>query len=160
MIVISNASPIIILYRVSLLDLLQKLYGKIIVSSEVLSEIIGKPEKPGSVEIKKAKWIKKVEVKTRNLVSQYHKGSLSISDASVISLAKEIKPDLLIIDDDAVRKIALKEGFNVTGTVGILIKAKIKGLIPNVKIFLERLAKEDFRMSKKVYQEALREAGE
>ena len=46
------------------------------------------------------------------------------------------------------------------GVLGLLLAAKNKALIPAVKPFIEKLSKKGFRLSKKVTERALKEAGE
>jgi predicted nucleic acid-binding protein len=75
-------------------------------------------------------------------------------------LALETPNSTVILDDYKARKIADRLGINFTGTIGVIIKAKLKGLIPSIKPFLEKIKKTDFRLSIDIEHQALKEANE
>lgn len=72
----------------------------------------------------------------------------------------EVSDSTVILDDYKARKIASQLGINFTGTLGIIIKAKLKGVIPSIKPFLEKIKQTNFRLSVELELQALREAGE
>ena len=82
-------------------------------------------------------------------------------EAEVMALGVEKKDSVLILDDKKARMIA-KEALDlkITGTLGILIKAKQQGLIPSLKEVLTKLEKSNFRISKVLQKEALKLVGE
>ncbi|WP_310993471.1 DUF3368 domain-containing protein [Aequorivita marina] len=51
-------------------------------------------------------------------------------------------------------------GISYTGTIGVIVKAKLNGLIPSIKPFLKKLKQTDFRISTEIETEALRQARE
>jgi hypothetical protein len=75
-------------------------------------------------------------------------------------LANEIGADLIILDERLGRFHAKHADLNVTGTIGILIKAKSKGLIPAVKPLLHELIEKDVWISATLMDEILRKANE
>ncbi|MEQ9377510.1 MAG: DUF3368 domain-containing protein [Imperialibacter sp.] len=83
-----------------------------------------------------------------------------MGEASAITLALEIGADLIILDDQKARYTAEKLGLQITGTLGILIKAKKKGIVSSIKPFLEKLQQTNFRLSEHLIEEALKEANE
>jgi hypothetical protein len=50
--------------------------------------------------------------------------------------------------------------FILIGTIGVIIKAKLLGLIPSIKPFLEKIRQTDFRVSLEIELQALKEANE
>jgi uncharacterized protein len=57
-------------------------------------------------------------------------------------------PDVVVILDDAVaRRVAEALGLPLIGTLGIILEAKRKGLIPAVAPFLEQLQASGFRLA-------------
>lgn len=84
-----------------------------------------------------------------------HKG-----EAETISLAEELSADLLLLDDYWARKFAEYRRFKITGTLGILIKAKKQGLISLIKTYMDKLIASNFRISDELYNHALKIAGE
>ncbi len=67
---------------------------------------------------------------------------------------------MLIIDELKGRREARKLGITVTGTLGILIVSKEKGLINKITPILEKIRKSNFRISEKLLTEAKKKAGE
>lgn len=57
-------------------------------------------------------------------------------EASAISLAIEKENSLLIVDDLKARKLAAKLNIQFTGTLGVLLKAKERGIISALKPIL------------------------
>jgi predicted nucleic acid-binding protein len=62
---------------------------------------------------------------------------------------------LLIIDDKLARKMAKLQSLTVTGTAGILLKAKKENYIAEAKPILYRIRNAGFFLSKKVYANIL-----
>lgn len=75
-------------------------------------------------------------------------------------LENEIKADLCVIDDLLARKYAKHLGFNITGTLGILIKAKEKGITREVKPLIDELIKNNIYINDKLYRTVLKIANE
>jgi predicted nucleic acid-binding protein len=81
-------------------------------------------------------------------------------ESSAIALALETPNSVVILDDYKARKIAERLGITFTGTIGVIIKAKLKGIIPSVKPLLEKIKQTDFRLSAEIELQALKEANE
>jgi predicted nucleic acid-binding protein len=71
------------------------------------------------------------------------------------------KGAVLITDDGLGRGVAQSFGVEVTGTVGVLIRAKRQGHLPSVRPLIDQLKREtNFRLSEALYQQAVQVAGE
>ena len=68
-------------------------------------------------------------------------------ESSAIALALETPDSTIILDDYKARKIADQLGLIFTGTIGVIIKAKLNGIIPTIKPLLEKIKQTDFRLS-------------
>jgi predicted nucleic acid-binding protein len=94
-------------------------------------------------------WIKIKEVKDKKfqhlLETQLDKG-----ESSAIALAMETENPLIIIDENKARQFAKKLDLRITGTLGILIYAKNKGVIKDIEPIITKLLATDFRISKKL----------
>ncbi|NIM13911.1 MAG: DUF3368 domain-containing protein [Candidatus Aminicenantes bacterium] len=71
-----------------------------------------------------------------------------------MNLKKEIKADLLLIDDKDGRKAAKSVGVPITGTVGLLLRY-YRGRKDDFKLALDELIAKGFRLSKKEYKKFL-----
>ena len=147
--IISDTSCLIVLSSINELELLQKTYGQILTTLEVAAEF-GEPL-PDWIEIKSPL----DKLRQQSLEIQIDKG-----EASAIALALEIPESILILDDNKARGIAKKLGLEITGTIGVIIKAKLKGVIPSIKPILIKIRNTDFRLSDDIEQQAFKEAGE
>lgn len=81
-------------------------------------------------------------------------------ESSAIALALETPCSTVILDDYKARKIAAHLGITFTGTMGLIIKAKLMGLIPSIKPLFEKIKQTDFRLSPEIVFHALKEANE
>jgi len=81
-------------------------------------------------------------------------------ESSAIALALEKPNSTVILDDYRARKIAEQLGVNYTGTIGVIIKAKISGVISSIKPILAKIKETDFRLSVDIERQALLAAGE
>ncbi len=79
------------------------------------------------------------------------------SEAIVLAYEKGLR---IILNDRKAREVAQRLGVPVTGTVGLLIKAKQEGVIAAVRPLLDALDANHFRISDALRAEALRLADE
>jgi len=75
-------------------------------------------------------------------------------------LGKELGADLLVIDDYIAREYAKYLDFKVTGTLGVILKAKEKGIIEKVRPLMDALIDNGIYIGKKVYEDVLKIAEE
>ena len=85
---------------------------------------------------------------------------LDAGEASAIALAYDFKNVILIIDDLKARKEAIRLGFKVTGTLGVLLRLKNEGLIISIKQKIFQLRDVGFRISPEIIDEILKNANE
>jgi len=148
-IIIPDTSCLIFLDKIGEIDVLQKLYSQTVMTKEVAEEHISPLKKWIEIEAAKEKRYQKV------LEQTVDKG-----EASIMVLALEMDNCVISIDDLRARKTAKKLGLRITGTLGILHKAKKAGHIESMRKTIEKLKRVDFRISEKVEQELLRLSGE
>lgn len=157
--VISNTSPIFYLNRLGYLELLERLYGEIVIPYGVLEEL-EEGEKAGEdvPDVSKYKWIKLGNISVPSFIKIIP--DLGKGEAEALSLAVEEKQHLLIVDDELARKIAKLQSLKFTGTAGILLKAKKGGLINEIKPILNQLKNVGFFLSEKVLTDIVKLSGE
>ena len=135
--VISNTTPLLSLLKIDKLNLLKELYGKIIIPEAVFREIENGKEKPYYKDLTKIDWIEIQKIKNKS--SRAYFTDLDEGEAEVLILANEQNADLIIMDEIIGRRYVKHLGINLTGTIGVLLKAKNRGLIGSVKNLLTEL---------------------
>lgn len=156
--VISDATVLIALARTEYLWLLKELWSSITIPTAVYLEVI--KGFPGKNEIDKAVnsgWIKVQKVQNQRMVRLLQGDLRGTGECECIVLAGEIGVKTVLIDDKKARKIARQAGFEVVGTLGILVMAVKEKILPKeeaVKI-VELLVESDFRLSETVIQQAI-----
>lgn len=147
--IVADTSCFIILTNIGELELLQKVYGNVITTIDVATEY-------GNIL---PNWVQIVDVadkfRQQILEMQIDKG-----ESSAIALAIETPKCIVILDDFKARKIAQQLGIIYTGTLGVIVKAKLKGIIPSIKPFLEKIKATNFRLSTDIELAALSAANE
>lgn len=147
--IIADTSCLILFDNIDELQILKRVYSTIIITPEVRKEY--KKSIPD--------WIKTEKVKNKK--RQRHFAELvDAGEASAIALAVEHKNSILIIDDRRGRKLAISLRIEITGTLGTLMKAKQKGIIPQLSPLLKKLKLKGLRISKDVEEGILKMAGE
>jgi hypothetical protein len=161
MIVVSNTTPLIGLAVIQRFDLLYQLFEKIYIPQAVYDEAVtmGREEGGAKQEVSTADWIETIQVKDR-LAVEVLLDELDLGEAETIVLAREIGADWVLMDEKKGRRKLTELGLNKVGTVGILLKAKQVGLLPQVRPDLERLRALSFSISQQVMDAVLRQAGE
>lgn len=156
--VVSNTTPIISLLKLNQLDLLKKLYSQIYVPTAVFNELEAGSSKGYYKNLSQLNWIRIVDIKNKQALKYFL--DLDSGEAESIVLASELMADLIIIDEKLGRFHAKHAELKVTGTLGILLKAKSLGLIGALKPLLDDLTTKDVWISEKLKYEILGKAGE
>lgn len=148
-VVISDTSCLIVFDKIERLDVLQKIYGTIYTTPEIAEEFV----KPLPT------WIQIDEVKDKKY-QKFLETQVDQGEASVIALSIEKDNSLLILDDLRARKLAKQLKLKITGSLGVISKAKEKGIVTKVKPLIEKLRETDFRISDKVIGHLLKRNNE
>lgn len=155
-----NTSPLILLGKIGQLDLLWQLYDEVIIPTAVLDEIAAKPGK-------EAKRIRALIRSRRFRLGRATKralkgvpGDLGAGEREALALAVERRADLVVLDDQQGRRVARERGLAVTGTIGILLEARERGLISSLRGELDRLIEAGLWINEVFYHRILQEFGE
>lgn len=103
-------------------------------------------------------WIEIKEIKDKKSLSYFL--DLDKGEAETIILANEINADLVIIDEKLARYHAKHANLKVTGTLGVLLKAKRKGKIKSIKTLLNELKEKGIWLNDKLVERVLKLANE
>lgn len=165
--IISNTSPLMYLAKLGKLDLLKDLFGKIVIPDEVYKEAVlkGKEEKfLDALVIERAIKDNWIEVKKIDIIKEIQEFApeIDLGEISVISLAKKLNPNLILMDDASARTIAESFRFNVKGTLYVLLKAYKNKLIDKkeIKELFKDLILLGFRISQELYIQLMDELDE
>ena len=153
--VVVNSTPIIALAEIDHLDILKQVYGEITIPVAVRDEVTIKDTQL----LDGNDWIKVIPI-TNNTAKEMFTSALHDGEVEVMLLTKEINADLAIIDDGLARRHAKYLGITITGTLGVLLRAKDLGIVKEVCPILNDLIQTGFYISDDVRDEVLRIAGE
>ena len=154
MIVISDTGPVTNLLQIEKLYLLKELFQRIIIPIGVFAELSHIPEQRLALEA--LDWVEVKEAPQGELFNKLLE-TLDRGEAEAIALAVDSKAELLLIDERKGRGVADDLGIRKTGTLGILIRAKEKGLLSSVKPEMDKLIKETrFRIHAELYKGILK----
>jgi predicted nucleic acid-binding protein len=146
---VPDASPLISFYQIQKLDIIQALFDELLVLRAVAREIfplLGQlpswmlEQTPDSVPV-----------------------SLQVLDAGereAIALALQVAANAIVLADRAARIQAKRLGLNVVGSAGLLVLARRRGFIEQVKPELDAMISHGLYMSEAIFQEVLQTVGE
>jgi predicted nucleic acid-binding protein len=151
MIVVADASPLNYLIQISCEELLEKLYGRVFVPKAVIEELahVRAPSVVASWLSRMPVWI---EVRSVTVSEDVSLRRLGPGERAAITLAEEIRADLLLIDERDGRSEAKKRGILTIGTLGILLAAGKKGLTNPQKALERLIAETTFRAGAEVIE--------
>lgn len=155
--IVADAGPLISLARIDRLSLLPAIFGRIVVPPRVHAEVTVEGA-VGANRLVAPSWLE-----VRALPSSSELASLDLwaqrGEGEAILLAEALAAPLLI-DDRRGRELARLRGIPVTGTVGAVIAAKLRGLTPSVGPVLQALESAGVHLGPQLTLAALRRAGE
>jgi len=164
--VVSNASPLIYATKIGFLETLGKLYGKILIPPVVYNEVVekGMEKKAADAlvigEAIREGWLQVVELdeRARAEIQVLAKMlNISVGEAEAIALAKQVKAELLIIDEGSGTLAARVWGIKTVGLLGAIIEAMYEGIttFEELKTYYNRLIETEFRLKYQDYMKAL-----
>lgn len=161
---ISDSSTLIHLAKIKRLHLLREFHKKIFIAKAVWKEVVQEGrEWPGSSDVeqgRQAGWIEVVDPANRPLINLLQR-DLHEGESETIALAVQLNADVVFLDESEARRTARVYGLNITGVIGILIRAKREGRIPSLREELDRLRNDaGFWIGDDVYRKALHASGE
>lgn len=157
--VIVNSTPLIVLSGIGRLVILKKLYQEIFIPSAVYQEVTAKEDFVCAQIKASGDWIHVEQIQDHTEKKMY-KAKLHDGEVEVMILSQEQNADLVIIDDNAAKKTAKYLGLTVTGTLGVLLKAKSIGIIKEIRPVLSEMRQNGFYISTTLEKIVLEQAGE
>jgi predicted nucleic acid-binding protein len=145
MAVVSNTSPLNYLILIGHAEILSTLYETVAIPHAVMDELTAASTPPSVREwaLNQPAWLN-VQRPVDRVDSELEQ--IQIGERQAILLAKEIRPDFIILDDRKARRLAERRGLSVIGTLGVLTTAAEQGLM-SFSEALEELKRTNFRVS-------------
>lgn len=158
--VVCNSSPLIHLAKIGKLELLKDYFTEISIPEAVYREcVIDGKDREDAKRIENAAWIRVVDIKNIDLKKALNT-VLDEGESEAIVLALQESADLILLDDYEARELARTYGLKITGTIGLLIKAKYEGDISSIDEMLKKLRRTGFWLGDDLYTKILRDEGE
>ena len=125
MIVVSDTTPLISFLKIGHIDLLEKLFGRVLVPQAVYDELTVDMRFEEEVrQIEQSTFIEVRSVKNPESVSVLKRVTgLDKGESEAIVLADELKADVLLMDEVKGRTVSNEMGIKVMGTIGMLMAA-------------------------------------
>ncbi len=152
MILIADSSALIALASCNSLSLLDSLFHEVSITKEVYDEIAVKG-KQFSEELKSYLQNKIVQVDLDEFIIS--DDSLDLGELSAMLLYKKVKADILLVDDKKGRKIAKLNEIKIIGSLGVIILAKSKNLISEIKPLIIQMKKSEIHLAEDIVDYAL-----
>ncbi len=157
MLAVADTSPLNYLVSIDLVEILPKLYGRIVIPPDVRAELLA-PDAPRTVRVwaqDPPSWIS-IQSPTASGLADPRLHSLDRGESAAIALAIELHPAMVLIDERAGSAMARDLGLPVTGTLGVLDEAARRKLIA-LPDAIHRLRRTSFRYPKNVVAKLLQE---
>ena len=157
----ANTSPLVLYARIHRLDLLRDLFEAIWIPPAVAREAyLDHPTRPGAAALARiaGSWLRVVEAGGVEHIRQRFT-RLDPGETEAIALAAE-HGLLLVIDDLRGRRASEHLGLQFIGSAGLLVLAKTRGYIKQVRPLLDELVHEGLRLSDVARGRVLAQAGE
>ncbi len=148
-IVIADTSCLILFSKIGLTHILHSLYADVSVTAEVANEF-GEPLPD---------WINIQAAKPAN-IALFEGYNIGLGEITSLALAFELKNSMIILDDDKAKKIAKAFNMEVTGTLGIIVKAKGENIILSVRDVLTKIKATNFHLPLALEKIILKASGE
>jgi predicted nucleic acid-binding protein len=155
--VVVNSSPLIVLSRAGRIELLTLVGSPVHVPDSVSREVRAHSDEAARA-LETFAWLKTVpDAEMLPLVRGWDLGA---GESAVLEWAQANRPARVILDDYAARKLASVLAVQMTGTLGLALLAKQRGMVPLARPLVEELARAGLYLSEPVVESALRLVGE
>ena len=159
MVVVSDTSPVVCLAHLKNINLLEKLFGKVLIPVSVYNELLQSDIIDNHFLQQNSFFTIKNPVNT--VIVKKLRKQLDIGESEAIALSIEERPEFLLIDESLGREIALHYNLRIKGTLGILLLGKERDYLSEIKPLIFQLQEEiNFRIKPSLLQLILQKANE
>ena len=151
MVVVADTSPLNYLILIERIEVLPDLFGSVVAPRAVIREL-SHVRAPDAVRHWASALPAWVEVRIATILPATSR--LGAGESEAIALAKELRADVLLVDDKEARRVAMEHGLSITGTLGVLAEAARRGLL-DLPDAIDRLRRTDFKIAETILQVVL-----
>jgi predicted nucleic acid-binding protein len=153
-----NASPVIALAKAGYLRLLEELPAELLLPGAVAAEILAGPETDPARLAVHGGWGKRVEPKTTP--AELLEWALGAGETAVLAVGRERLPCTVVLDDAVARNCANAFHVPLLGTLGIVLRAKKRGIVPRAAEILRSLRTVGLHLDDRIIRLASGRVGE
>jgi len=155
--IVVNASPLIVLARAQRIELLTLVGTPIHVPESVSNEVRAHSD-DATRALNTVAWLQTVP--DAEMLPMVRSWDLGAGESAVLEWAQTNRPARAIIDDYAARELASVLAVRFTGTLGLALLAKQRGMVSFARPLIEELARAGLYLSEPIVERALRLVGE
>ena len=146
--VVSNSSPLIILYKCGKLELLEQLFGQVLIPNAVHQEVIYNTKDPQQSEaISRCDFIQVHAIPDQQFEFSHR---IDRGEAEAIILASILNVGYLLLDDKRAQKEAKLHGIDFIPTFAVILKASQKGIISDFESVITDLQQKNIYLSREL----------
>ncbi len=160
-VVVSDTGPLIALANIDRVELLRDLFGSILVPEAVYREVVeAGAGRPGAAELERAQdWAHTVAPDPAPDALVFEE--LGLGESQTIAIGVQRRAHLVLLDDRRARRIAeIAYHLKVRGVAGVLVMAKRRGLIPEVRPLLVAMRSNGYFLSDRLVAGISKAVGE
>jgi len=145
-----NSTPLISLHDIGMLDILSKMYNCVYIPCGVYEEVSVDGGIQKDTLLSYPNFL--IQHITNESAKRYFKTALHNGEVEVMILADELNADICVLDDKLAREYAKHLGLKITGTLGVLVKAKERGLVKSVIPIMDAMIQNEIYISSALYE--------
>jgi predicted nucleic acid-binding protein len=155
---VANASPVIVLAKAGFLQILKDLPNELLLPEAVVAEILAGPPSDLARQALEHGWGQRVA--PASIPSEFVEWGLGPGETAVLAVSRERPTCEAILDDAAARACAKVFGIPLIGTLGVILRAKKRGLIAQAAEVLKAVRAAGLHLDDRIIRLALGRVGE
>lgn len=132
-----NASPVIALAKIGQLHLLEVLTDSLVLPEAVAQELLAGPADDPACKALASGWGQRRTPK--RITEEILEWGLGAGESAVLALCLENPSAIAVLDDASARAAARTLGIPFIGTLGVVVRAKLRGMLPSVEAIIAEL---------------------
>jgi predicted nucleic acid-binding protein len=153
MLVVADSSPFVGLLKIGHIDLLPRLYGSVVIPPQIADELAD-ARRPIAVREFMSLAPPWLSIRAPAIIEDIP--MLGRGERAAISLAFELRADVLLIDENRGREAAIARNIRTLRTTALPYDAAKAGALPDLKAAFDRLKNTNFRVPRGLLDELLK----